>query len=46
MCITALSEQSIAMGGMPVPVPDFTRGMYTHRTDIDECEYMLHKVKE
>ena len=46
MCITALSEQSIAMGGMPVPVPDFTRGMYTNRTDIAECEYMLHKVKE
>ena len=32
MCITPLSEQSIAMGGMPVPVPDFTSGawMYDH----------------
>ena len=28
MCITALSEQSIAMGGMPVPVPDFTDGRW------------------
>ena len=24
MCITALSEQSIAMGGAPVAIPDFT----------------------
>lgn len=32
MCITPLSEQSIAMGGMPVPVPDFTDGawMFDH----------------
>ncbi|MBE5765947.1 MAG: Gfo/Idh/MocA family oxidoreductase [Clostridiales bacterium] len=28
MCITALSEQSIAMGSMPVPVPDFTDGRW------------------
>jgi len=26
MCITALSEQSIAMGSAPVPIPDFTNG--------------------
>lgn len=26
MCVTPLSEQSIAMGGTPVPVPDFTSG--------------------
>ena len=26
MCVTPLSEQSIAMGGAPVPVPDFTSG--------------------
>lgn len=24
MSVTALSEQSIAMGGHPVPIPDFT----------------------
>jgi len=26
MCVTCLSEQSVAMGGMPVPFPDFTNG--------------------
>ncbi len=30
MCITALSEQSVAMGGMPVPVPDFTNGQWIY----------------
>jgi hypothetical protein len=28
MCITPLSEQSIAMGGAPVPIPDFTNGRW------------------
>ena len=28
MCITALSEQSIAMGGAPVAIPDFTTGKW------------------
>ena len=28
MCITPLTEQSVAMGGMPVPVPDFTAGAW------------------
>ncbi len=31
MCITALAEESIAMGGQPVPVPDFTNGAWMHR---------------
>lgn len=31
MAITCLSEQSVAMGSMPVPVPDFTDGRYLHR---------------
>lgn len=31
MCITALSEQSIACGGQPVPIPDFTRGKWLVR---------------
>lgn len=31
MSITALSEQSIANGGMPVSIPDFTNGMWTQR---------------
>lgn len=31
MSITALSEQSIAMGGQPVPIPDFTNGAWLRR---------------
>lgn len=36
MCITALSEQSIAMGGAPVAVPDFTKGAYIKRKPLTE----------
>ncbi len=32
MSISALTEQSIAMGGAPVAVPDFTNGMWIGRT--------------
>lgn len=32
MCISALSEQSIAMGGMPVAIPDFTSGRWLSHT--------------
>lgn len=35
MCVTALSEQSIASGGKPVTVPDFTNGKYKERKIID-----------
>ncbi len=31
MCISVLSEQSISLGGQPVPFPDFTRGEWLHR---------------
>lgn len=31
MSITALSEQSVAMGGAPVAIPDFTNGQLTSR---------------
>ncbi len=31
MCITPLSEESIAKGGAPVAIPDFTRGMFLLR---------------
>ena len=42
MAITALSEHSVAMGGMPVPVPDFTGGRWLQRRE-KECadEYRL-----
>jgi len=42
MSITALSEQSIAMGGAPVAIPDFTRGKWTERTDIVDGPYSLN----
>ena len=35
MAVSPLSEASIAQGGAPVEVPDFTRGMWTHRPDCD-----------
>jgi len=38
MSITALSEESIAKGGAPVMVPDFTRGKYLTRKAITEKE--------
>lgn len=31
MCITPLAEQSIAMGGQPVAIPDFTNGQWIKR---------------
>ena len=31
MAVTCLSEQSVAMGGAPVPVPDFTDGKWIRR---------------
>lgn len=43
MAITPLSEISIANGSMPVDVPDFTRGMWTHRTDKNTGFYALDK---
>ena len=46
MCISCLSEQSVAMGGAPVAVPDFTSGKWITRTEIkDEAKgyYSLKK---
>ncbi len=34
MCITPLSEQSIAMGSQPVAIPDFTRGAFCVRKPV------------
>ena len=31
MSITALSEESVAMGSLPVPIPDFTSGKWLDR---------------
>lgn len=35
MCITALSEQSIEKGGMPVSIPDFTGGKWITKSPLD-----------
>lgn len=39
MCVTALSEQSIAQGGAPQPVPDFTRGKWLTRKQKDVVSF-------
>ncbi len=35
MCVTALSEYSIANGNIPVEIPDFTKGAYKTRKRLD-----------
>jgi len=44
MAITCLSEQSAAMGGAPVPVPDFTNGMWIDREPFPRGIYCLEEV--
>ncbi|NMA07964.1 MAG: Gfo/Idh/MocA family oxidoreductase [Clostridiales bacterium] len=44
MSITTLSEQSIAMGSMPVPVPDFTNGLWIDRGPDPKSRYSLDAV--
>ncbi len=39
MSITALSEQSIALGNMPVAIPDFTRGKWMSRKSKDVIDF-------
>lgn len=46
MCISCLSEQSIAAGGAPVAVPDFTSGKWIERVEKkedDKSSYSLYK---
>lgn len=44
MAITPLSEQSIAQGGTPQPIPDFTRGKWMYREPLDVTE--MPKVEQ
>ncbi len=44
MAITCLSEQSISMGSMPVPVPDFTDGRWLNREERPGDIFSLDKV--
>lgn len=44
MAVSALSEQSIAMGSMPVPIPDFTNGRWMNREPYVRSRYCLEEV--
>lgn len=44
MAITALSEQSIAMGSMPVAIPDFTDGKWIHREPPVRSKYSVAEI--
>lgn len=46
MAITPLSEQSIAHGGMPQAIPDFTRGKWILREMKDVVEFPKVSVSE
>jgi hypothetical protein len=44
LAIGPLSEQSIALGGVPVPMPDFTMGKWLHRESPVQTKYCLDEV--
>ena len=44
MAVTCLSEQSIAMGGHPVPFPDFTNGKWIRRSPLRGSAWTLDEV--
>lgn len=44
MAITALSEDSVAMGSMPVAIPDFTCGKWMHREPVFRSRYCLDEI--
>jgi len=47
MCITTLSEDSVAMGGHPVAIPDFTRGKWIKPKKQTLVEtYRLDKIPD
>lgn len=46
MCITALSEESIAKGSIPVDIPDFTDGKWMHREPAVDSIYRLDAIPE
>ena len=46
MSVTVLSEQSIAMGGAPVPFPDFTDGNWIYPGEKSDSPWQLDEVVE
>jgi len=46
MCISALSEESIACGSKPVAIPDFSNGRWMERNDSTKGKYSLREICE
>ena len=46
MVVSCLSEQSIAMGSMPVPIPDFTNGKWVKREELPNSPYSLYEIHD
>lgn len=44
--ITCLSEESVAMGSHPVPIPDFTNGKWINREPAIRGKYCLDEICE
>jgi len=44
MVITCLSEQSAALGGTPIPIPDFTNGKWIDREPFRRSKYCVNAV--
>ena len=44
MAITCLSEDSVALGSIPVAIPDFTNGMWIDREPFRRGKYCLEEV--
>ena len=44
MCLTCLSEQSIACGSMPIPIPDFTNGKWIYEGVAAEGKWSLDDI--
>lgn len=46
MVVSVLSEESVAMGSMPVAIPDFTNGKWMRREDPVRSKYCLDDIFE
>lgn len=46
IAISVLSEQSVSLGGMPMPIPDFTSGAWIEREETRRGIYCLDEVCE
>ncbi len=44
MAVTYLSEQSVSLGGAPVPFPDFTNGRWIEREPFRRGRYCLEEI--